>query len=327
MNRRDVTPEAGSDRGRAARIAVALAVASLGMAAVGLWLRDRESGPVPPLAGGPLALDPSDPWPGAAVPVAGNPGWDLLSAEDRARASLGLAPEAADWLQRNAAMVRRTARRFEVSPVTLGGIVAAEKTLLTGRVDAVGEEVFGAVLGSLRERDLARWIDDQEKRYRESTRAVGERRLVRDPYLWTLGPAQVSFRLAVQYEPIVARRLERPQREKKEILRAVRSVPGNLEYAAALLAEAQRAYRLIAGMEIAGNPGVLATLYHLGSPATRARRLAEANALRRARGDPLEFPRVNYYGAFVNLHAEDVAALLGVEGRGPETDKTTSRVP
>ena len=69
------------------------------------------------------------------------------------------------------------------------------------------------------------------------------------------------------------------------------------------------AYARIAGLDIGDNPGVLATLYHLGAPTVRARRL------RTGRGGfsgTVDMPQVNFYGAWVNLHAEEVARILGV---------------
>jgi hypothetical protein len=105
--------------------------------------------------------------------------------------------------------------------------------------------------------------------------------------------------------------MDRRRRNVKEVLDAVTSVPGNLEYAAALLAEARVAYRDLAGFEIGGNPGVLATLYQLGSPTVRARRLAQENEARRGRGERILPPQVNAYGAFVNRHAGEIATILG----------------
>lgn len=255
--------------------------------------------------------------------VRGNPGWEALSPEARRQADMPLSAEARSWLAAERETVRRVATDFEISPVALGGVVAAERTLLTGRVDALGEELFRAVLGSLPEDDLRRWVDEQERVYRDA--APGSRHGIRNPYLWTLGPAQVSFRLAVQFEPVVAERLERPPRNVKQVLDAVTSVPGNLEYAAALIAEAQAAYRDLAGFDIRDNPGVLATLYQLGSPAVRARRLSEENAARRARGHPVQPPHVNAYGAFVNRHAMEIAAILGAGG--PPAELGAGRVP
>lgn len=292
-------------------VAGASAAAAVLVAGVTWWAADEESD----LRGSPFAAPvparASDP-PAEIVPVPGNPGYEALDAEGRALAGTEMSSEAREWLVENRGVVAEVARAMEVSPVALGGIVAAEKTLLVGRVDALGEELFRAVFGSLRERDLEGWVEDQEERYRRETAGEIEaaRFGVRSPYEWTLGPAQVSFRLALHYEPVVAARMDRPERNVKEVVRAVTSEAGNLEYAAALLAEGERAYRELAGMDISGNPGVLATLYHLGAPTVRARRLAEENAERRARGARAQPPQVNYYGAFVNLHAAEIAAIL-----------------
>ena len=281
---------------------MALLVVIAALVAFSLWRSGRDSGPI--------ADDPE------------SPSWASLAEADRRRAMTPMTPEARAWLRDEATTVRRVAAAFEISPVALGGIVAVEKTLLVGRVDALGEDLFRAVFGSLRGRELERWIAEQERGFQEAGSAAPGSRWnpVRQPYLWTLGPAQVSFRLAVRTEPSVARRLGRRERQANEILEAVTSTAGNLEYAAALLAEAGRAYRELADMEIGADPGVLATLYHLGAPTVRARRLAAENGARRARGEPAEPPHVNYYGAFVDHHAAEIAALLGVdEGSGGES--------
>ena len=244
-----------------------------------------------------------------SVVVSPAPGWDLLSEDDRRRADTPLSNGARAWLGTERDAVLRIADLFDISPVALGGIVAAEKTLLVGRVDAIGEELFGAIFGSLREQDLERWVRDQEAAFRRGEMDGRSGGVVRNPYLWTLGPAQVSFRLAIQYEPVIAGQLDRPQRGAKNVLEAVTSTPGNLEYAAVLLVEAQSAYG-DAGMDISTSPGVLATLYHLGAPTVRARRLANENAARRVSGEPLVEPHVNYYGAFVSRHAVEIAEIL-----------------
>jgi len=237
-----------------------------------------------------------------------------LSRTERRRAETPLSADARVWLVDHQGEVRATAAVFDVSPIALGGIVAAEKTLLTGRIDAIGEEVFLTVFGPLREEDLTRWAAEQEREYQRRLTRGGGRPTLLTPYLWTLGPAQVSLRLAILYEPAVARQMGRPRRGVKEVVEAVITTPGNLEYAAALLAEAERAYADVAGVDIAADPGLLATLYHLGSPTVRARRLAADNALREERGTPPDPPRMNWYGAFVDRNAGEIAALLDLPG-------------
>ena len=291
--------------GRRRRLALAALVALVVIAAAVVVTRlGSTAGPGPddfdelPLAGG---------LPADLVIVEGNPGWESLPDEERERARTPLSDAAREWLIRHRSEVLSVADTFEVSPVALGGIVAAEKTLLVSRADELGESLLLSVFGTLREGDLEGWVADREREYRTKASAgqAPERERFRSPYLWTLGPAQVSFRLAVRIEPQVAAALGRPRRTAREVLTALTTVRGSLEYAAALLAQSRGAYARIAGLDIGDNPGVLATVYHLGAPTVRARRLVGG-----APGEML--PHVNYYGAWVNLHAEEVAALLGV---------------
>lgn len=288
-----------SRRSRRLALVVLAAVAAGAVLLALAWLRR----PPPPASA--LYDEPAieEELPASLVPVEGNPGWELLPADERERARTPMSDAAREWLRRHRGEVRSVARAFEVSPVALGGIVAAEETLLVGRMDTIGERLFMAVFGALREQDLERWVADQERAYQEEARAghASERERVRTPYLWTLGPAQVSFRLAVRVETQVAATVNRPRRDVKQVLEALTTVPGSLEYAAALLAQSRGAYARIAGLDIAENPGVLATLYHLGAPTVRARRLAIG-----------QVPHVNFYGAWVNLHAAEVAELLEV---------------
>jgi hypothetical protein len=302
---------------RSRRLAFAvLVVILLGVALLALvWLRR------PSLPAGALYDEPpiEAELPGRLLPVEGNPGWESLPAEERERAGTPMTDAARDWLRLHRTEVLAVARAFDVSPVALGGIVAAEETLLVGRMDAVGERLFLTVFRALREQDLERWVVDQERAYQREARAgqALERDRVRTPYLWTLGPAQVSFRLAVRIEPQVAATMDRPRRDVKQVLEALTTVPGSLEYAAALLAQSHGAYARIAGLDIGDNPGVLATLYHVGAPTVRARRLAIG-----------QVPHVNFYGAWVNLHAAEVAELLEVPApAGAEVPASPSAGP
>ena len=296
-------------RSRTATLALA-AVAAMVVALAVAWLRRPSDPTTEGLEDEPMVGIGGE-LPRGLVVVEGNPGWTSLPESERARALTPMSEAAREWLTRHRAEVVGIARSFDVSPIALGGIVAAEETLLVGRMDALGESLFLTVFGSLRERDLERWVADQERAYRREASAgtAPERDRVRTPYLWTLGPAQVSFRLAVRIEPQVAMTMKRPRRNVTQVLEALTTVPGSLEYAAALVTQSRAAYARIAGLDIGGNPGVLATLYHLGAPTVRARRLAAANA---NPSGAAEMPQVNFYGAWVNLHAAEIARLLGV---------------
>lgn len=223
-----------------------------------------------------------------------------------------LSPRAAAWVREHRDLIRRTASALGVPPVALAGVVAAEQTLLHDRHDAVVDAVFRVYLSSLSERDLRAWAAEQETAYRRRL-AEGEEpglQMLKSPYLWSVGPAQVSFRNAFFQERRLARLQDRPERTLEELVRAVLTPSGSLEYAAILLLDAQEAYARYAGVDLTRRPGVLATLYHLGSPARRALRLEEENRLRDLRGERRAEPQVNQYGAFVDGHAPDLEELL-----------------
>jgi peptidoglycan/xylan/chitin deacetylase (PgdA/CDA1 family) len=223
-----------------------------------------------------------------------------------------LSPRAAAWVREHRELIRRTASGLGVPSIALAGVVAAEQTLLHDPHDAVVDAVFRAYLSRLSERDLRGWAAEQETAYRRRL-AEGEEpglQMLKSPYLWSVGPAQVSFRNAFFQERRLARLQGRAERTLEELVRAVLTPAGSLEYAAVLLLDAQEAYARYAGVDLRRRPGVLATLYHLGSPARRALRLEEENRLRDLRGEIRAEPQVNHYGAFVDGHAADLEELL-----------------
>lgn len=99
-------------------------------------------------------------------------------------------------------------------------------------------------------------------------------------------------------------------RDAAGVYQAIMDPDTTLAYMAASLRQAIDAYRDIAGFDISGNPGITATLYNIGMPDQRARRLAEENAKRAAKGRVRQLPRENYYGWLVNDKIDDLAALF-----------------
>ncbi|MFN2432113.1 MAG: DUF1402 family protein [Gemmatimonadota bacterium] len=223
-----------------------------------------------------------------------------------------LSASARSWIGEHRALIRRTAQRLGIPDVALAGIVAAERTLLHDRYDAVADALFRAYFATLPERALRTWAAAQEESYQNEVRRGEDPGLgrLKNPYLWSVGPAQVSFRNALFYEPRLARLEGRAQRTVSQIVRAVLEPEGSLSYAAVILLEAEEAYARYAGLDLRGEPGVLATLYHLGSPARRALRLGEANRRRELRGEAPAVPRLNEYGAFVEAHVDELESLL-----------------
>ncbi|KFB08501.1 hypothetical protein EL18_02752 [Nitratireductor basaltis] len=94
------------------------------------------------------------------------------------------------------------------------------------------------------------------------------------------------------------------------VYKAIMDPDVSLAYVAATLKHAIQAYRRIAGFDISSNPGVTATLYNLGDPEMRARKLASENAERKRRGEPQKLPEENYYGWLVNDRMDELQQLV-----------------
>ena len=223
-----------------------------------------------------------------------------------------LSETAREWIHGNRTLIHETAGRFGIPALALAGVVAAELTLLHDPYDAVADGLFRAYFGTLEEEDLRNWVSLQEALYQRQLRDGADPglRLLKNPYLWSVGPAQVSFRNVLFYEPRLASLDGREERSIAEMIAAALSPRGSLEYAAVILLEAQEAYARYAELDVSRQPGILATLYHLGSPARRALRLGEENRRRELLGEVRARPEQNFYGAFVEARAGELEELL-----------------
>lgn len=248
----------------------------------------------------------------AGAPQLGGGAAETQVRRELAGADVPLTVEARNWIRDHRRLIQETAARLEVPPLALAGIVAAERSLLRDPYDAVADRLFRTYVATLSEERLRRWVAERESQYQRGLRTGGAPgfRLLKDPYVWSLGPAQVSFRNALFYEPRLARLEGRRARSLREIVAAAFTPRGSLEYAAAILRDAQDAYAEHVGLDLRDRPGILATLYHLGSPARRALRLGEENRLRERRGLPPVLPRKNFYGEFVDRHLSELDQLL-----------------
>jgi hypothetical protein len=98
--------------------------------------------------------------------------------------------------------------------------------------------------------------------------------------------------------------------DANEVYRTIMDPDLTLPYMAATISNAIDAYRKIAGVDISGNPGIVATLYNTGGPEARASTLAAENKRRAGAGEPAKLPEENYYGWLVNDRIEDLKALF-----------------
>ncbi|MET0169495.1 MAG: DUF1402 family protein [Aliihoeflea sp.] len=129
----------------------------------------------------------------------------------------------------------------------------------------------------------------------------------------TFGIGQLNPLTALQMSDMVHRVSGLPRLDASDpqaVYRTIIDPDLTLAYVAATLKTSIEAYRHIAGFDISDNPGVTSTLYNIGSPEERARRLKRENEQRRASGQRPRLPEENYYGWLVNDRIDDLNALF-----------------
>jgi hypothetical protein len=129
----------------------------------------------------------------------------------------------------------------------------------------------------------------------------------------TFGIGQLNPLTALQMSDLVHEISGLPRLDASDpqaVYRTIMDPDLTLAYVAATLKTSIDAYRQIAGFDISTNPGITATLYNIGSPEERARRLKRENEQRRANGQEPRLPEENYYGWLVNDRIDDLKALF-----------------
>ncbi|RIY02761.1 DUF1402 family protein [Aureimonas flava] len=124
----------------------------------------------------------------------------------------------------------------------------------------------------------------------------------------TFGLGQLNPLTALSVSDMVHRVSGYPaldMRDAGAVYAAIMDPDQTLSYMAAVIRVSIDAYRDIAGFDISGNPGVVATLYNVGDPFGRAEKLAAAN-----RGGAGRLPEENYYGWLVNEKIDDLEAIF-----------------
>jgi len=129
----------------------------------------------------------------------------------------------------------------------------------------------------------------------------------------TFGLGQLSPVSALSVSDLVHAKAGLPvldMRKAPEVYAAVMDPDMTLNYMAAIIRDQIDAYRSIANFDIAGNPGITATLYNTGEAIERAEKLAADNRKRRAAGQGILYPRENYYGWLVNDRLDELRTLI-----------------
>ncbi len=129
----------------------------------------------------------------------------------------------------------------------------------------------------------------------------------------TFGLGQINPMTALAVSDIVHRVSGYPDldmRDAGSVYAAIMDPDKSLAYMAAVIRSSIDKYRSIAGFDISRNPGLTATLYNVGDPITRARRLKAENERRAAGGQPPRVPEENYYGWLVNDKQDELRAIF-----------------
>lgn len=129
----------------------------------------------------------------------------------------------------------------------------------------------------------------------------------------TFGLGQINPMTALAVSDIVHRVSGYPDLDMRDaggVYAAIMDPDKSLHYMAAVIRSSIDKYRSIAGFDISHNPGITATLYNVGDPITRARRLKAENVRRQANGQPPRMPEENYYGWLVNDKLADLRAIF-----------------
>lgn len=124
----------------------------------------------------------------------------------------------------------------------------------------------------------------------------------------TFGLGQINPLTALMLTDKVSRVSGFPRLDANDaasVYEAIMDPDVSLAYMAASIRHSIDAYRSIAGMDIANNPGLTATLYNVGNPEARAAALAAKN-----QGGEVHWPEENYYGWLVNDKLAELEALL-----------------
>jgi hypothetical protein len=129
----------------------------------------------------------------------------------------------------------------------------------------------------------------------------------------TYGLGQMGPVLVLALSDVVAEKSRFPRlsiHQVDAVYQATLNPRMTVHYIAAAIAMSIQTYKEIAGVDISTNPGVTATLYNLGGDKTRAKNLANINAMRAKKGLAMKFPEENYYGWFVNKYEAELTRHL-----------------
>jgi hypothetical protein len=215
--------------------------------------------------------------------------WEELCAYDLGRDGMvwcrWLKHEDGSWISAKAEIlelisllapeIRKVARLYEVDPRAIAGVILAENSLNLNLSDEIQDFLV-------------------RNRILQTPQLLGR--------AFTIGLGQVHLGTAQRVEELAARMEQRTVRQAREISRVLLTTHGTLNYIGAILRTSQDIYRE-SGINVAGQPEILATLYNLGKP--------EQHAIESRKSG--RTPRLNYFGFFVSMQLARIENALKVD--------------
>lgn len=116
---------------------------------------------------------------------------------------------------------------------------------------------------------------------------------------FSIGMGQIHLEAAMEVEATLAKSLGRKLRTEDEVADALLTPDGAIEYAAGIVKFSQDCYKQ-EGIDVAGDPALLTTLYNLGGACDRAKEAAKTK----------EPPKPNYFGYFVDQNIPSIDRYL-----------------
>jgi hypothetical protein len=201
----------------------------------------------------------------------------------------------------------QAAARFGVPPEVAAGVFLAEKALNRGPVDSIQDTIFQILVDSRDDGWWASWASDAMKLAgdAENVRMNSNKwppRVISTGLVFSLGPAQITPRTALRACTHLQNTPAPCKEGTRSLIRQLLTDPGAAEIVALVLRFEQEAHEAHAGVDLAKDVGIWATVYNFGG-----------DYYRRAFKDRSP---INLFGRWVTSNLEEIRRLLNCSAKG-----------
>lgn len=200
--------------------------------------------------------------------------------------------------------------KYDISPLSIMGIIAAERSLHAGPVNFFEEYYVRKTFLDKSDAYLYALVQatkkntEKRKLNGESEQEFGFR--LRNGLIWTIGLCQISIMKSLEIDSLIAQNENRNPRTVKENIKALLIPTTNIQYCAFEIKRIQDEYFLNTKIDISNNIGVLCTLYNTG-------RLKESILrVQRTKGIPIS----NDFGRFIETKIDTLQNILKLHTTG-----------